>query len=192
MSFETLNARTRKLLDDAGIKTAVQALQAGKEGLTNISGIGETTADQILAAAEAELTGAAVGTPAPQEPTPEVSDLNTPNSDPDVEPGGAGEPGDAVAEPEPESDDTAAPVADDPVAGDPEGGDGTPVYADWEDRPTEVVIRLNTLASAILGGSRILQGESRRVPFAQFETAVADYPGAWLVRFQRDGEFEVA
>ena len=176
MSFETLNARTRKLLEDAGIKTAVQALQAGKEGLTAISGIGDATADQILAAAEAELAGAAGDTPAPQESSPEESGVNTPNEDPDPA---------AELEVADDADD----VAEDET---PEEGGDAPVYEDWEDRPAEVVVRLNTLTSAILGGSRILQGESRRVSFAQFETAVADYPGVWLVRFHRDGKFEVA
>lgn len=184
MSFETLNARTRKLLEDAGIKTAVQALQAGKDGLTNISGIGEATADQILAAASAELAGAAGDTPAPQEPTPDESDVSTLNEDSANDSEGTSETGDLTDE----SESNDGHVEDEPSKED----EAEPVYEDWADRPTEVVLRLNTLASAILGGSRILQGESRRVSFAQFETAVADYPGAWLVRFDRDGEFEVA
>ncbi len=192
MSFETLNARTRKLLEDAGIKTAVQALQAGKDGLTDISGIGEATADQILAAASAELAGAAGATPAPQEPTPDESDVSTPNEDSADDSEGTNKTGDLTDE----SKSNEGPVEDEPSKEDEDEpskeDEAQPVYEDWADRPTEVVLRLNTLASAILGGSRILQGESRRVPFAQFETAVADYPGAWLVRFDRDGEFEVA
>lgn len=184
MFFESLNARTKKLLADAGITTAVQALQAGKDGLTNISGIGEATADQILAAAQAELAGAAGDTPAPQEPTPDESGVNTPNEDPADDSEDTNETGDLTDEPE----SNGGPAEDEPSEKDEAG----PVYEDWADRPAEVVLRLNTLPSAILGGSRILQGEARRVPFAQFETAVAEYPGAWLVRFDRDGEFEVA
>lgn len=174
MSFSSLNTRTQKALSDAGIKTAVQALQAGRAGLTAISGIGEATADQILALAEAELAGAAGDT----LPTvPEIGET-TPNEEPALQ-----NKSDSSGEPDPDQDEATLPTDDEDLPTNDE---------EEAERPTEVVMRLNALASAVLGNSRILQGESRRVPYAQYETAVADYPGAWLVRFHRDGEFEVA
>ena len=75
-------AKTKKLLEGAGIGTDPESiLEAGLEGLTAVSGIGEKTANELLDAAKAEFD-APVPPDAPRppdEPTP-------PDPEPPAEP----------------------------------------------------------------------------------------------------------
>ena len=85
MFLEKVPSRARTPLEEAGITTAVAALQAGMEGLTAIPGIGDSTAETILSLAQEEITGES-GAPV-AETVPAIADAEV-------------------------GDDTAAPIAD--------------------------------------------------------------------------------
>jgi len=54
---EGLGAPTVTLLEEAGLLSIDHVLKAGKEGLTQIKGIGDATADRVLALCESYLEG---------------------------------------------------------------------------------------------------------------------------------------
>lgn len=155
--LKDLPDRTLKLLSGAGIHTAVDVRQAGKDGLVAIPGIGEATAIAILEAAQAE-----------------VGELAGEDSNPDLSA---------------ELAKVKALLDSDETEASPDVGEDSLTVLS---RPDEVVMRLHTLSTAVINGRVIYQGETRRVPYAHYEAAVREYPGAWLVRFHRNGEFEVA
>ena len=86
MFLNKVPSRAKAPLEEAGITTAVAALQAGMEGLTAIPGIGDSTAETILSVAQGEITGES-GAPV-AEATPTIADAEV-------------------------GDDTAAPIVED-------------------------------------------------------------------------------